>query len=804
MKLRLFAILFLWLSQSAEAASVLQTAADALAPGSWYQVPMSNVSITGQYPAWDDNVSDNPGLGSAVPGPAYDGYQPGWNSKKRRLYIQTTEHGRAGSPGFCPNGNSVAPGGPYGWPLYPHGCWKPTWIYDDATDTWNIGRTGQTITGPFPIRSDGSPFEGVHVWGHIAYDDTNEVLYVKEHWNGTAAVRFSRYCANAFPTHCVSQGANAWKEMTSYFPSGEGGFSAMVYHPGFMGTPGKLLYFGIYSGTCAQLSTFDETTGTWAVRDDGTSPACKFANNTYPLAWYSPAKRVSVFGGGGSASTDWWKIDDDGTITQLDDAPCAIGNTNLNFATGAADPVTGEIIIVGCGATPKLLSLNPLASPGSQWAVLDADLTGAGELCEISYGETCAIQVYATAISTYSVVGFWKYRTTPTAEYWIYKRANNDFASRCARLASLGAVRCVNFNATSDIANTEWGDNQALDITFVTTDPPTIDTAVKASGDGSLKFTQDSQSSAAEAGSYWTNFSSDLLTQYGAGQSFYIQWRQRFSSEFIDTIFTKIGGGNAGGWKQVIITTGDQPNPGGACNPGEDDCQTQKGVAAYSSCTAIDVPVQNTEQRKLPQMYNSCTGSTSHTAYANFSRHHPSRVISLDGSCSPDCTFQDARSAPYCTYSQQPGAGGSGLFPNNGNCFAYVANEWMTFTVKITIGQRGSGTTVGLAPNDEFVNSYIELWVGRDGQQSEQVLNFGPYPLSAGTSVGNQKFGKVYLTPYHTEKDPTQVHSPAYTWYDDLIISSVWPGDPALSGALPIGSGSPTAPTNLVVRQTSS
>jgi hypothetical protein len=592
-----------------------------------------------------------------------------------------------------------------------------------------------------------------------------------------------------------------------------------------------------------------------------------------------------------------------GAIQRLTDVPSCglgLGTTNNVFATGAEDSNTGDIYFVGCGAG-TLLRLDPSGS--GTWTTIDSNLSASGKICEIKLGE-CAEQIYATPISTYGVIGFWKFMksTSPaTAEYWLYKPSagggditsplvsmtapaagtvsgtavtvsadasdnvgvvgvqfkldgvnigsedtsspysivwnsttttngshtltavardaagnsttstgvsitvsngvGSDFATRCA---AAGVVLCVPFDSATEIScqsptvpggSTFQYCNHGIDQQYVLngTPPPTIDTTTKASGNGSLKMTIPSLSGAAGSGSYFTNFdqTSALTKRYGAGQSFYIQWRQRFSPEFLNTLYLKNGGGNAGGWKTTIITTGDVP---GAC-PGVvegDHCTTYAGpIAGYSSCTPIDIPTQNTEQRGLIQAYNSCTGSSSHPfAYAAFNRNYPSGTI--DWGCNPDCKFQDARATPFCLYSQQPGAGGGGLFPPNGNCFGFFPNEWMTFKVKITLGSRGSNGVVGASPNDEWVNSNFSMWVAREGQASQQVLNFGPFNVSAGNPAVDEKFGKIYLTPYHTEKDATQVHSEGYTWYDELIVSTQDIADPG-------GGGTITPPANVTL-----
>ena len=170
----------------------------------------------------------------------------------------------------------------------------------------------------------------------------------------------------------------------------------------------------------------------------------------------------------------------------------------------------------------------------------------------------------------------------------------DDFQNRCQ---TPGVIRCVGFDQPSDIAGTEWGDNTGIDTAGWAI--PVLDTTVKASGNSSLKFTIPSNSGANSSGSYWANFSTDLTTQFGENSDFYIQWRQRFSPEFLNTFFQ--GGG---GWKQAIIGTGD--------NPG---CTPSKLTNCSTSCSDLEVVTQNTNQRGFPQMYNSCSGSTSHGAY---------------------------------------------------------------------------------------------------------------------------------------------------------------------------------------------
>jgi YD repeat-containing protein len=294
-------------------------------------------------------------------------------------------------------------------------------------------------------------------------------------------------------------------------------------------------------------------------------------------------------------------------------------------------------------------------------------------------------------------------------------------------------VKCVNFDSTLDIAGT-WGNNSGILAGDSTT--PQIDFTNSSSGAGSLKFTIPANADANSSGSYFTNFSQDLSVQFGANSEFYIQWRQRFSPEFLNTVYA---GGE--GWKQNIIGTGDQAG-----------CSPSNTKACSAPCSDLEVVTDNTYTRGFAQMYDSCIASTSHVAFDPFQERYGSNNFKL----------QNARPAPYCLYSQGLTRPPS-YFPPAGNCFGYFANEWMTFQVHIKTGPR---------VNDEFTDSFVQLWIARQGQPGELVINWGPYNLTAGAPATNQKFGKLWLLPYNTNKSPSATYPVAYTWYDDLIIST--------------------------------
>ncbi len=309
-----------------------------------------------------------------------------------------------------------------------------------------------------------------------------------------------------------------------------------------------------------------------------------------------------------------------------------------------------------------------------------------------------------------------------------------DFQTRCS---APGVVKCVGFDSPADITGT-YGDPSGILLGEPGAVPPAIDPSMKASGVGSLKFTIPANVGS-DPGSYFTNFSGDLSVQFGENSDFYIQWRQRFSPEFITNQYA-----GTNGWKNSIIGTGDHPG-----------CTPSFQTSCYSSCSDIEVEMGNYYKQGFPIMYNACIPSTSHGPYDGF--YEPFGT--------GEWKLQNGRPAPYCLFSQ-----GSTVpktyFPPAGNCFGYFPNEWMTFQVHIKTGPRRTD-----GARDEWLNSFVQMWMAREGQPSQLVIDWGPYNLTAGTPASNQKFGKIWLLPYMTEKDPIPTYPIAYTWYDELIVS---------------------------------
>ncbi len=218
-----------------------------------------------------------------------------------------------------------------------------------------------------------------------------------------------------------------------------------------------------------------------------------------------------------------------------------------------------------------------------------------------------------------------------------------------------------------------------------------IATDQRASGASSLKFYMPGQSWAGHAGQFYANFADDLAVQFGEGDTFYVQWRQRFSPTFLNNRYRPHGT-----WKQIIVGEGDRP-----------------GDPAWG-CTQLELVV-NRDRLGAPGMYHSCRGKDGQSEAIG--QNWPAK---------------------------------------------YIADQWMTFQLRVTIGT--------WYKNDRRYrnDSEIELWVAGEGQPSQRVIR-QKYDLA--NNNPDARYGKIWLLPYLTGKDPQQKHADAYTWYDELIIS---------------------------------
>lgn len=341
--------------------------------------------------------------------------------------------------------------------------------------------------------------------------------------------------------------------------------------------------------------------------------------------------------------------------------------------------------------------------------------------------------------------------------------ADEDFAQRCSQP---GVVRCVGFDTLESVTGrTDYaGDPAPFGLLDDGPVAPAVDAGQRASGGGSLMFTIPSMSGSS-FGSYFLNFSDDFSVQFGVGDDFYVQWRQRFSRELLETTYYSnfAAGEEQGGWKQVIVGEGDRP-----------------GTNIYS-CTDLEIVVNDGGQLGFPQIYHSCGAKDGQ--YEGLQEPFGSY----------DFLLQNAIRDPGCLYTD------STVPP----CFGYVADEWMTFQMRVHIGTPYDNDRVYAH------DSIIQLWVAREGQPSELVIDYSPMDPECQAEQTSQprcqtgydlfnddpatrRYGQIWLLPYMTAKDPAQPHPTAYTWYDELIVSRNPIADPL--GEPPISVDAGTRP----------
>ncbi len=304
----------------------------------------------------------------------------------------------------------------------------------------------------------------------------------------------------------------------------------------------------------------------------------------------------------------------------------------------------------------------------------------------------------------------------------------SDFQSRCS---APGVLVCRGWDSPSEFTPPAWP-NSGLYPAGDGLYHGTYDSSIKASGNGSLRFEILGGTQANSAGAWWEKFG----RSFGSGETFYVQFRQRFSPEMLGVNM----GGN--GYKQVIF-------------------HSQQG----GSCAALELTTQNTYYRGFAQLYTDCGAFQ-----LDYGLNNGDYVLQYSNVYPPgsDGTI-------YCLY---------GSLGNSSNkCLYYRANDWMTFSYRVTVGSWGQP------------NSIIQAWAGYDGQPLTQIINRTNYTLNQ--DAPGLGFDMLQLTPYDSRKDGRQ-HATAYTWYDELIISTQPIAAPSGGGGTP--NPPPAPPTNLRIQ----
>lgn len=281
---------------------------------------------------------------------------------------------------------------------------------------------------------------------------------------------------------------------------------------------------------------------------------------------------------------------------------------------------------------------------------------------------------------------------------------------------------------------------------------PSIDTTIKTSGTGSLRFVLPAFSRPAGGGLFTTNFSDDLSQTFGEGDTFYVQYRWRANCDFIyfdcepespsfkteRRFFRKISG-RPTAFKLSIVGTGD-PAIGYSAN----------------SCTTLEIVLKHSADHALTG-YHSC----------GWYRGFMEKVgrYSLDRQPGGVYTCPTRFGAPRTKMRW-------GATANT--CFRLDSGRWHTIQMQVSIGtwQPNRG-----GPNKDIPsNSKIKIWAADEGEPQRLVVAHNLYLRGPGQPDG--RYGKIWLMPYMTKKDPNEDHPVGEVWYDELIVSRAFIASP--------------------------
>lgn len=479
---------------------------------------------------------------------------------------------------------------------------------------------------------------------------------------------------------------NAWSTISrsnSMFPGPEGGVTETVAIP--ISTYGVIMFVSAGSSSGGQIRLYKHAAGT----PDTTAPTAPSGLTATPTS----ATQINL---AWTASTD----------------NIAVTGYNLERCAGAGCSTFLEV------ATPVTNSAN------------DTGLTAS-----TLYRYRVRAHDGSNNLSSYSSIA---QATTSAAS----GGGGADFATRCK---AAGVLRCFGFDSSADLGPNPGGENYGSNYgTYIGSGTTGIglDTSVKSDGASSLHISLAPGETGNRHGEWFTNFSTDLSVLFGSNSEFYVQWRQRFDSNFIHP--------GTANWKQTNISVGDLPG-----------CTTSSATNCRGSCQDIEQVQQNNQNRGLMGGYNGCPGSVN-------------QVGAFEESyAGTDFKLQNLMPSPFCLYSQgwyegNPKTGGI-------TCKIYQPNQWMTFMVRVARGScasQGAGTV--------WQNSYTEYWIGYEGEALQKVLSWGPYNAPAGTSgCDGERYGKLWLTAYTTAD---QFNNGGNTWFDEVIISRNIIADPGSTG----------------------
>ena len=150
-----------------------------------------------------------------------------------------------------------------------------------------------------------------------------------------------------------------------------------------------------------------------------------------------------------------------------------------------------------------------------------------------------------------------------------------------------------------------------------------------------------------------------------------------------------------------------------------------------ATCGDVELTTANYYNAGIPIMYTDCGNRG---LYTNGGR--------------PPCLLQQGDYS--CPYGHM----------DHSECFYYPSGQWTTFYYQVSIGHWGKA------------DSTVKAWVAQNGKPYKQWINMEHFILH-NQAPGKNDYGYVTLLPYMTDKNMKVNGGPtAYTWYDELIVST--------------------------------
>ncbi|MGH7931032.1 MAG: hypothetical protein ACREQV_24945 [Candidatus Binatia bacterium] len=287
-----------------------------------------------------------------------------------------------------------------------------------------------------------------------------------------------------------------------------------------------------------------------------------------------------------------------------------------------------------------------------------------------------------------------------------------------------------------------------------------------ASGAGALRF--DIFKEDGDDSGNWARWLSDDQREFDEGDEFYVQFRQYVPYYYATHVFK--GGG---GWKQIIISRNDSVMNG----------VPQSGSSG--SFQVNEIVLQNSYHRSYVQGYNfngdkfSPWESGARTACSSTDVIFQGAIDRGPQSVGSACENDRARYGGLYSYEQQqPGNYRKGHPDPLTGAFIYYPDEWVTYLVHVRIGNYGEA------------NHHVRVWGAREGVKEYTLIHDLDIKLGNGPLHNT-----LWLTPYHTGRQPDPTRQDTYTLYDEVIVSTSFIPAP---GAAP--DPAPAAPENVQAR----